>query len=103
MGKFGKRSIRSDGLYHHEASAEVLDLHQVRAHEAEEKIDRFVNDCVMRGVTRIKIVHGRGKGVMRQLAEKWLREHGTLVESFQSFGPGFEVELLDIGHHARRN
>ena len=37
-----------------------IDLHGLHQDEAEEALDRFVTDCVYRGLRKILIVHGKG-------------------------------------------
>lgn len=37
-----------------------LDLHGLHQDEAEERLNNFINDCLLRGLTKVIIVHGKG-------------------------------------------
>ena len=37
-----------------------LDLHGLHQDEALERLDHFVSDCILRGLTKVIIVHGKG-------------------------------------------
>ncbi|WP_223650180.1 endonuclease MutS2 [Hymenobacter psoromatis] len=51
----------------------TLDLRGERAEDALTKLMAFVDDAVMFGLPEIKILHGRGNGVLRQVARDYLR------------------------------
>jgi DNA mismatch repair protein MutS2 len=50
----------------------TLDLRGERAEDALNKIMTYVDDAVMLGVPEIKILHGRGNGVLRQVVRDYL-------------------------------
>ncbi|SHK67647.1 endonuclease MutS2 [Hymenobacter psychrotolerans] len=50
----------------------TLDLRGERAEDALNKIMSYVDDAVMLGVPEIKILHGRGNGVLRQVVRDYL-------------------------------
>lgn len=52
----------------------TLDLRGERAEDALTKLMAFVDDAVMFGLPEIKILHGRGNGVLRQVARDYLRQ-----------------------------
>ena len=37
-----------------------LDLHGLHQDEAEERLNNFISDCLLRGLTKVIIVHGKG-------------------------------------------
>ena len=51
----------------------TLDLRGERAEDALTRLMAFVDDAVMFGLPEIKILHGRGNGVLRQVARDYLR------------------------------
>ena len=57
-----------------------LNIRQMRYEEAEEKLDRFVDDAIVAGVDEIRIVHGKGGGVLRKLTHDLLRRHSQVRE-----------------------
>lgn len=52
-----------------------VDLRHLRADEAREQLDRFVDDAVLAGLDSVRIVHGKGEGVLRRVTQDALRAH----------------------------
>jgi DNA mismatch repair protein MutS2 len=52
----------------------TLDLRGERAEDALTKLMSYVDDAVMFGVPEMKILHGRGNGVLRQVVRDYLRQ-----------------------------
>jgi DNA-nicking Smr family endonuclease len=63
-----------------------LDLHGLRAFEAEERLDEFLSRAVAEGLEKVLVVHGKGKhsdtpgGVLRDLVYDRLRRHPAAGE-----------------------
>jgi DNA mismatch repair protein MutS2 len=75
-----------------------LNIRQLRFEEAEEKLDQFLDDAIVAGVDEVRIVHGKGGGVLRKLTHDMLRRHSQIV-SFEeadadSGGQGATVARL---------
>jgi DNA-nicking Smr family endonuclease len=77
-----------------------LDLHRLTVDEALPKIDEFLNDTYCSGLHYVRIVHGKGSGVLRQEVGRYLSTH-PLVKAYHtadrySGGIGAtEVVLID--------
>jgi DNA-nicking Smr family endonuclease len=77
-----------------------LDLHRMTVDEALPKIDDFLNDMYCAGLHQVRIVHGKGSGVLRQEVGRYLASH-PLVKSYHPAGRyggsigATEVELID--------
>lgn len=56
------------------ASTEIHLRHQ-RYEDAERELERFVDDALLSGVPSIRIVHGKGEGVLRKMTQEFLRKH----------------------------
>lgn len=58
----------------------TLDLHGLRAFEAEDALDTFISDALSHRFTCVLIIHGKGlqsankKGVLKQYTLKWLKQ-----------------------------
>ncbi len=52
----------------------VLDLHTFSPKEVKSLVPEYIGECLLRGITEIRIVHGKGTGtlkaVVRSLLEK---------------------------------
>jgi DNA mismatch repair protein MutS2 len=56
-----------------------------RAEQVGPELDRYLNDAYMAGLPFVRIVHGKGTGVLRQVVREHLRGH-PLVKSFDFAG-----------------
>ncbi|RPJ61958.1 MAG: DNA mismatch repair protein MutS [Acidobacteria bacterium] len=69
-----------------------LDLHGFSQKEAVERLEEFVQDCCRRGLTCVRIIHGRGKNspspvpVLKNGVERWLsrRRSSRFVAAYTS-------------------
>lgn len=53
-------------------SAELM-LLGMTVDEAEQKLDRYLDDCSMTGIATVRIVHGKGTGALRNAVDVYLR------------------------------
>ncbi len=59
-----------------------LDLHGLRAEEAEEKLDVFLSDALMQGWDEVIVYHGIGTGKLSYAVKEFLKRHPS-VKSFE--------------------
>ena len=73
---------------------QVLELEQ-----ALEQVTRFVDDAIMVGVSEIKILHGKGNGILREEIRKYLKTMWGVTnfrdEVLEMGGSGITVVKLD--------
>ena len=60
----------------------VLDLHMFRPDETRDLVRDYLDECVRLGIRDVRIIHGKGIGVQREIVRAVLREHPAVV----SFG-----------------
>ena len=58
-----------------------LDLHTFRPAEVRELLDDYLREAWKKGFTQVRIIHGKGTGVLRRRVEAILKGH-PLVHSF---------------------
>jgi len=63
----------------------VLDLHTFRPSEAKELVADYLEECRRRGIYRVRIIHGKGTGALRETVHYVLRSVPT-VRSFRLAG-----------------
>lgn len=64
-----------------------LRLRQLTVDEALPRLTRFLHDTYRDGFFQVKIVHGKGTGMLRDMVMRELKRH-PLVKSFRAGGRG---------------
>jgi len=64
-----------------------LDLHTFRPRDVQDVVREYLLECRQRGIRRVRIVHGKGIGQLREIVHAELRRH-PLVGSFQLASSG---------------
>ena len=59
-----------------------LDLRGQDAEQAIMELDAFIDNAIMSGVPSIRIIHGKGTGVLRNAVQQRLRRHRA-IKSFR--------------------
>jgi len=52
-----------------------LNLHGMRSDEAIEQLDQFMDRAILEGLGLVKVIHGRGTGILRTIVRGHLRSH----------------------------
>jgi dsDNA-specific endonuclease/ATPase MutS2 len=93
-GEKGKRrrNATSEGS-HRSVSAvrmditDTLDLHTFSPAELEPLLEDYMEECLKLGITEIRIIHGKGKGIQRRRVQSVL-SRSPLVQSYHDADPG---------------
>ena len=64
----------------------VLDLHTFSPKEIKDLIPEYIEACLERGITEIRIIHGKGIGNLRRTVHALLGRHPRVV-GFRLCGP----------------
>lgn len=64
-----------------------IQLINMRAEDAKEELERFIDDAVLAGLHSVRIVHGKGEGILRKVTQDYLRRHKS-VASYRDGEPG---------------
>lgn len=59
-----------------------IDLHTFQPREIQIVVEEYLFQAVQRGFREVRIIHGRGIGVQREIVQAILRKHPS-VQSFQ--------------------
>lgn len=74
------------GLQRAQTATIELDVRGMRAEDAEQAIDRFVDEAILGGLPHVRIVHGKGEGILRKLTRDTLRRNRE-VKSYRDGEP----------------
>jgi DNA mismatch repair protein MutS2 len=58
----------------------TLDIIGQRAEEARNSLEKYLDDAILSGLSRVRIIHGSGAGVLRRVVDEVLRDHDQVVE-----------------------
>lgn len=76
----------------------TLDLHQFSPDETKEVVSAYIEECLKRRIFTLRIVHGKGVGVQREIVNSVLKKHPRVV-SFRhesGSGSGWGATLVDL-------
>ena len=66
----------------------TLDLHQFAPQETAEVVEEYIHACLERGILSLRIVHGKGIGVKREIVRAVLKRHPRVKRFRQESGSG---------------
>ncbi len=86
LRKVGRKEIRRRGgtsvvLDESETVRNEVDLRGLRAEEAIERVELYLDEAVMAGFSEVRIIHGKGTGALRASIGRFLREHPRVVSA----------------------
>jgi DNA-nicking Smr family endonuclease len=65
----------------------VIDLHSFSPKDAADVVKEYINACAEKKIYEVRIIHGKGKGVLRRIVHSLLEKH-PLVAKF-TLDPGY--------------
>jgi DNA mismatch repair protein MutS2 len=83
---------------HGATPANEIHLRRLTIDEALLKLDQYLHDAFMAGRYQVRVVHGKGTGMLRQAVRKELARH-PLVQSYRpgEYGEGGEgVTIVEL-------
>ncbi len=80
----------------------LLDLHTFQPKEAASVVDEYLRACHEKGIFEVKVVHGKGKGVLLRTVHALLEKH-PLVLNFKldSEGSGWGATIVYLKRNTR--
>ncbi len=65
----------------------VLDLHTFSPKDVKDLVPEYIGECLGRGITEIRIIHGKGTGTLKAIVQSALKKDPR-VASFKDAGIG---------------
>ena len=63
--------------------SDCIDLHTFQPKEVKNLLEDYLTECVSRGIIEVRIIHGKGKGVLRNIVHSFLKK-SPLVKEFRT-------------------
>ncbi len=76
----------------------TLDLHMFTPEDTREAVLEYIRVCLQKNILKLRIVHGKGMGVKREIVRKLLESHPQ-VKSFRhegGSGGGWGATVVDL-------
>ena len=65
----------------------LLDLHMFAPKDANSVVDEYLRACIEKGIYEVRIIHGKGKGVLRRTVHSLLAKHPLVLDFKLDSGP----------------
>jgi DNA-nicking Smr family endonuclease len=73
----------------------ILDLHTFQPKEAASVVDEYLRVCREKGILEVKIIHGKGRGVLLQTVHALLEKHPFVLNfNLDSEGSGWGATIV---------
>lgn len=76
-----------------------IDVRGMRGDEALQAVQYFIDDAILMGISRVRILHGKGNGILRQLIRQYLSAEPNVshfADEHVQFG-GSGITVADLG------
>ena len=75
----------------------ILDLHLFSPNEVSDLVDEYLRACFERGIYEVRIIHGKGRGVLRRKVHSILGKHPMVLDFGLDPGPsGWGASLVRL-------
>ena len=75
----------------------ILDLHMFLPKETASVVDEYILTCIEKGIYEIRLIHGKGKGVLRRTVHALLERHPKVLDFNLDPGPsGWGTTLVRL-------
>lgn len=82
----------------------VLDLHTFSPREVKDLVPEYIGECLRRGITEIRIIHGKGTGTLKSIVHSLLKKDPR-VAGFGDAGVdagGWGATLVFLADHSSK-
>ena len=74
-----------------------IDLHTFQPGEIPDLVQEYLYQAVLKGYAEVRIIHGRGIGVQRQIVHSILKKHPQVISFHDAADRGSTTVLLHPG------
>lgn len=74
---------------------DILDLHHFSPKEVPDLLDSWFEECLAEGFREVRVIHGRGRGVLRNRVHSLLKKHPSVTGfALDKRNPGVTLVIL---------
>ncbi|MBD3297182.1 MAG: DNA mismatch repair protein MutS [candidate division Zixibacteria bacterium] len=90
---------------HHMPIDGTLDLHTFSPRDVKSLVPDYIEECRARGITQLRIIHGKGTGTLRRIVHGILEEHPHVAAFRHEGGSGgsWGATVVDLNLSDNRN
>ncbi len=79
----------------------TLDLHLFQPKEIKQLVPDYIEECLKKKIFQLRIVHGKGKGVLREIVHSILKNHPAVIAFKHEGGSGgsWGATVVDLKAH----
>ena len=75
----------------------VLDLHMFAPEDAVSVAEEYLRECIEAGIHEVKIIHGKGKGLLRRTVHSFLKNHPKVIHfNLDSGSSGWGATIVHL-------
>ncbi len=75
----------------------LLDLHTFSPKDVSSVVEEYLTVCIEKGIYEVRIIHGKGKGVLRRKVHAMLERHPNVSEFKLDSGPsGWGATIISL-------
>jgi DNA-nicking Smr family endonuclease len=75
---------------------DVIDLHTFLPNEIAGLVEEYLFQALQKGYREVRIIHGRGAGVQRNIVHSVLKKHGQVIAFHDAGDRGSTVVVLKV-------
>ena len=83
-------------VVHNVPIEDSIDLHTFQPKEIHIVVEEYLYQAVQRGFREVRIIHGRGAGVQRQIVHSILQKHPDVVSFHDALDRGSTIVVLQV-------
>jgi DNA-nicking Smr family endonuclease len=77
----------------------ILDLHTFSPKDASSVVEEYIQACLDKGIYEVRIIHGKGKGVLRRTVHSLLEKHPEVLSYKIDSGPSsWGATIVQLKH-----